>query len=89
MAAGAVGAGALATGGVASLALGVDGNLARKAAGRQAATDWVTLGKSGVKVTRLAGIGHREHQREGTTRVGAGWVQQIGAACVRQWNSIF
>jgi 1-deoxyxylulose-5-phosphate synthase len=56
LAAGAVATGALVTGGVASVALGaigVDGSLTQKA-GRQAATDWVTLGKSGVKVTRLA-----------------------------------
>jgi aryl-alcohol dehydrogenase-like predicted oxidoreductase len=44
------------SGGAASVALGAigaDGSLAQKA-GQQAATDWVTLGKSGVKVTRLA-----------------------------------
>ena len=39
--------------GLAASALAVTGNLPLKAA-QQTATDWVTLGKSGVKVTRLA-----------------------------------
>jgi aryl-alcohol dehydrogenase-like predicted oxidoreductase len=39
--------------GLATGALAVSGNLSLGAA-RQTATDWVTLGKSGVKVTRLA-----------------------------------
>src|SRR3954464_1276051 len=39
--------------GFAAAALAGTGNLTLKAAG-QTATDWVTLGKSGVKVTRLA-----------------------------------
>jgi aryl-alcohol dehydrogenase-like predicted oxidoreductase len=40
-------------GGVAAGALAVGGSLPLRA-GRQTATDWVTLGKSGVQVTRLA-----------------------------------
>ncbi len=39
--------------GLAATALTISGSLPLKAA-RQTATDWVTLGKSGVKVTRLA-----------------------------------
>src|SRR5437762_5073982 len=39
--------------GLAAGALAVGGSLSLRA-GRQTATDWVTLGKSGVKVTRLA-----------------------------------
>ena len=39
--------------GLAAGVLGVTGSLPLSAA-RQTATDWVTLGKSGVKVTRLA-----------------------------------
>jgi len=39
--------------GLATGAIAAGGRLALGAA-RQAATDWVTLGKSGVKVTRLA-----------------------------------
>ena len=40
--------------GLAAGALALTGNLSLKAASSQTATDWVTLGKSGVKVTRLA-----------------------------------
>jgi len=61
--------------GLAASALVVTGSLPRSAA-RQTATDWVTLGKSGVKVTRLAfGTGsfsgrvQRDLGQEGFTRL--------------------
>ena len=61
--------------GLAAGAIAVTGSLPLNAA-RQTATDWVTLGKSGVKVTRLAfGTGsfsgkvQRELGQEGFTRL--------------------
>ena len=61
--------------GLAAGALAVTGRL-RVSATRQTATDWVTLGKSGVKVTRLAfGTGsfngqvQRELGQDGFTRL--------------------
>src|SRR2546430_1270508 len=61
--------------GLAAGALAVTGSLPLRAA-RQTATDWVTLGKSGVKVTRLAfGTGsfsgrvQRDLGQDGVTRL--------------------
>lgn len=61
--------------GLAAGVLAVAGNLPLKA-GPQTATDWVTLGKSGVKVTRLAlgtgsvsGMVQRELGQEGFTKL--------------------
>jgi aryl-alcohol dehydrogenase-like predicted oxidoreductase len=60
----------------AGLAAGLGRNTALAQGGKRAATDWVTLGKSGVKVTRLAfGTGthagrvQRELGQDGFTRL--------------------
>ena len=46
----------------------------------QTATDWVTLGKTNVKVTRLA-FGTGKLLRPSTARPGAGAVHPAGAPC--------
>jgi 1-deoxyxylulose-5-phosphate synthase len=63
-------------GGAVAATAGLPLGAARKSAARQSATDWVTLGKSGVKVTRLAfGTGsfggqvQRDLGQEGFTRL--------------------
>jgi predicted aldo/keto reductase-like oxidoreductase len=60
----------------ATLLAGMGGTAALAQAGKRSATDWVTLGKSGVKVTRLAfgtgtfdGRPQRELGQEGFTRL--------------------
>ena len=52
-------------------------NLPLRAA-KGSATDWVTLGKSDVKVTR-SGIWHRHDERQGAARSGPGTVHAPGA----------
>ena len=67
--------------GLAAGTLAVSGSLPLVAQ-RGSATDVVTLGRSGVKVTRLA-FGTGSYQRPGTARARAGRVHAAGAPCVR------
>src|SRR5712672_1954761 len=52
---------------------------------RETATDWVTLGKSGVNATRLR---HSQLQRPGAARPGTGRVYEAGALRLRQRHSL-
>ena len=72
--------------GLAAGALAGTGSLPLKAA-RQTATDWVTLGKSGVKVTRLA-FGTGSYQRASAARTGTGRVHEAGAPRLRPRHSL-
>ena len=66
--------------GLAASALVGAGSLPVKAA-RETATDWVTLGKSGVKGDP-ARLRHRNFQRPGAARIGTGRLYETGALCL-------
>ena len=54
---------------------------------RGKATDWVTLGRSGMKVTRLAfGTGTKGGSVQ--RALGSGSVYGAGASCIRQRDSV-
>ena len=72
--------------GLAAGVLAGAGSLPLRAA-RGTATDWVTLGKSGVKVTRLA-FGTGTISGTSAARAGAGPVHAAGALRLRPWHPL-